>query len=344
MKIGLYDQYFDSFGGGERYILTLSSLLSAQHEVVLFWKNANFITLSEKRFNLNLSKIRLDTSLLNTTDIVGRINKSRSFDAIILLTDGSLPILFPRKLILHVQTPFSHMPHFWWKKFLYSSIICNSNFTLTNMDSQVKSKAKVIYPPVVTDWAKPANNRSKIILNVGRFTNGGNAKRQDILIEAWSLLAAKIDLKGWKLVLAGGLHKQDQEFFSFLKRKADGLNIVFYPNIESTELYTLYNSAAIYWHAAGYKQKDPMKMEHFGISIVEAMAGGCIPIIYDAGGSREIIENGVSGYLYNAIDELLTLTAAIIDQKNLHEMKKNIMRAASKYSLAEFYRLWNEVI
>ena len=33
--------------------------------------------------------------------------------------------------------------------------------------------------------------------------------------------------------------------------------------------------------------------EHFGITIVEAMAAGCVPIVHDSGGPREIVTNDV---------------------------------------------------
>jgi len=37
MKFGFYSPYLDTFGGGERYLLTLASNFSKNHDVDVFW-------------------------------------------------------------------------------------------------------------------------------------------------------------------------------------------------------------------------------------------------------------------------------------------------------------------
>ncbi len=43
-----------------------------------------------------------------------------------------------------------------------------------------------------------------------------------------------------------------------------------------------------------------MEGEHFGISIVEAMALGCLPIVHDSGGMREFVP---AQYRYTSIEQ-----------------------------------------
>ena len=57
LKIGLYNPYFDSFGGGERYMLTLGEYWSKRHDVSVFWDDNTIIATSQKRFKLDLSRV-----------------------------------------------------------------------------------------------------------------------------------------------------------------------------------------------------------------------------------------------------------------------------------------------
>lgn len=43
---------------------------------------------------------------------------------------------------------------------------------------------------------------------------------------------------------------------------------------------------------AAYSHDDPADHEHFGISIVEGMSAGCLPIAYCVGGAGDIIRPG----------------------------------------------------
>jgi glycosyltransferase involved in cell wall biosynthesis len=73
----------------------------------------------------------------------------------------------------------------------------------------------------------------------------------------------------------------------------------------------LYQAAAVYWHATGYGsdvQQQPAKQEHFGISTVEAMSAGAVPVVYSSGGQQEIVTDGVDGFLWNDVERLMSMT------------------------------------
>lgn len=106
----------------------------------------------------------------------------------------------------------------------------------------------------------------------------------------------------------------DGEYYAKLHSLAAQATIEFQPNIDFTQLVNLYSRASIYWHAAGFGETDPTKMEHFGISPVEAMAASCVPIVYNGGGLPEVIVSGESGYLWNNPEELIALTRQVIGQ------------------------------
>ena len=79
-------------------------------------------------------------------------------------------------------------------------------------------------------------------------------------------------------------------------------------NIPLSELKKLYARSALFWHFCGLHQSNPAHVEHFGMSTVEAMQNQCLPIVFDGGGQREIVENGISGYRFSNIRQLLDLT------------------------------------
>ena len=60
---------------------------------------------------------------------------------------------------------------------------------------------------------------------------------------------------------------------------ADRVKII--TNLRRKELREMLLNSKIYLH--------PTINEHFGISIVEAMSSGCIPIVHDSGGPKEFV-------------------------------------------------------
>ncbi len=311
MRIGFYNPYFDGLGGGERYTLVLASHWSTSHDVVLFWDDTEIINSAQKRFGIDLSRVKVVQNIFRGKNVLQKIALSRRYDLIFFLSDGSVPTSFARRNILHFQVPFEKVDANPFKMMRYQAIVCNSLFTKEHLDERVSKRAQVIYPPVPVDNRTP-RKKERLILSVGRFSE---AKKQNVLIDTFREGHARGVLHGWKLVLAGGLLDTDNAYFNALKLKATKLPVMFLPNISERQLIPIYGRASTYWHATGFGETDPKRMEHFGISTVEAMAAGCVPIVYDGGGLPEIIEHDSSGLLWNSIDELLTLTAGIINDQ-----------------------------
>jgi glycosyltransferase involved in cell wall biosynthesis len=63
-------------------------------------------------------------------------------------------------------------------------------------------------------------------------------------------------------------------------------------SVSVQEKVSLLRRAKVYLHT--------MPSEHFGVSIVEAMAAGCIPIVHDSGGPREFVP---SNWRYRDVEE-----------------------------------------
>jgi len=115
---------------------------------------------------------------------------------------------------------------------------------------------------------------------------------------------------------------------------------VLHPDLPFAELQDLYARAAIYWHASGYGQderRDPVKFEHFGITTVEAMAAGCVPVVINRGGQPELVTAGVDGALWETLDELMARTGEIIaDRATRERLAARAVTSAERFSEERF--------
>ena len=323
MKIGIYNPYFDSLGGGERYCLTLASHWSKKYEVEIFWDDKEILKKAENRFKIDLSRVKVVQNIFRGKNILKKAQKTRTYDLIFVLSDGSIPLSFAKYNILHFQSPF---PRAMGKTAInkiklgrYQAIVCNSDFTKQYIDREFGVDTQVIYPPVAVEQFSPAK-KEKIILTVGRFTAYSINKKQREMVQLFKRITKSLPL--WELRLVGGLLEQDRSYFEKVVKLTEGIPAYVFPNDPFGQLKDHYGRATIYWHAAGFSEdelKNPAAMEHFGITTVEAMAAGCIPIVYDGGGQREIVEDGKSGFLWRTPTELIEKTMNVIEDEELRE-------------------------
>src|SRR3989338_3886075 len=91
----------------------------------------------------------------------------------------------------------------------------------------------------------------------------------------------------------------------------------------------------MYWHNAGFgidENKHPEQVEHLGITPLEAMASGCITLCYNAGGSKELIADGETGFLFNNEEELFKKTISIVWNSQMQEyLRRNAKSYVSKH-------------
>ncbi len=344
MKIGFYSPYLDTLGGGERYVLTLASHWSAHHNVELFWNDSSIINSAQKQFNIDLSRAKVTRNIFRDTSVFKKLFITRQYDLIFFLSDGSIPSTLARYNILHFQMPFGKISYSGVKLSRYQAIVCNSQFTKDALDVRIGSRAVVIYPPVASiDGSR--TKKEKIILSVGRFSGFHTAKKQHILLEAFAKALESKRFAGWKLIFAGGLLPSDEEYFANLKRLARGLPVDLLPNVAHDALTDYYKRASLYWHAAGYGETDARWMEHFGISTVEAMSGGCIPVVFAGGGQQEIVDEGENGFLWRTMGELLEKTNNVIINKNIAAtLQKNAIEKSKQFSVSRFCDAYDGLI
>lgn len=347
MRIGIYSPYLDTAGGGEKYILKIAEILSLQSEVdILMDKHLSaigkdyIINRITALHGLDLSKVNfIQAPIGRGSNLLARIFFLRKYDWVFYLTDGSIFFSTAKRSVIHFQVPFEQAPTGVWGKIKLKTWdigLYNSIFTKEHIEKNWGIPGEVVYPPVDVNKFKLLK-KEKQILSVGRFFGFLKDKKHRFLIESFQKFSNDKSCDGWSLHLAGGLGQGDQQYLEELKDLAKGYKIQFYPNASLAEVIKLYGQSSIYWHASGYGETDPKKFEHFGITVVEAMSSGCIPVVVNKGGLKEIVTMNKTGYLWDTQEELLGFTKQLLTDKNLMEkIQKEGMKESQKFNQEVF--------
>ena len=239
-------------------------------------------------------------------------------------------VAWARRLVLHPRS----------RSFIesYDLVTANSRFTGENVAERWGVVAETMYPPCDlapgTDTTQP---RDRIILAVGRFQGRGDGaphKNQHVMVDAFSGLDDLIGA-GWELHLVGAAHGDEAEaYLDEVRAMATGLPVVIHPNASQRELAELQRRASLYWHAQGYDtdvRTRPEAQEHFGISTVEAMAAGAIPLVYATAGPREIVAPVNPDWTWNSLADLRLMTRALASQTDTAGYRAACVRRATDF-------------
>lgn len=192
--------------------------------------------------------------------------------------NGGFNILRRTKIFSDILIHYIRM----WDRQVSSRVdffITNSNFIAQKIKKYYQRDAKVIYPPVDTDFFvldNESGSKGKYFLAVSRFLP---YKKIDLVIEAFKKNGLNLKIVGY------GPQKK------YLKKIAkSSKNISFEGGVSREKLRTLYQNA----QALVFPQ-----VEDFGIAAAESIACGTPVLAYKKGGALEIIEEGASGMFFD---------------------------------------------
>ena len=230
----------------------------------------------------------------------------------------------------------------------YQAILANSMFTAHWIKQVWKKEAEVVYPPV--SLQVPEVEKRNVIVSIGRFVDSPNMKNHRQQLNAFAKLLGKIG-SGWELNLIGfcTCAPKAVTYLEELRRDAKDMPVNFVVNAERSEVLRHLAEAKLFWYTAGMSDANgttaPGKMEHFGIATVEAMLAGCVPLTPAHGGQVEIVEHGLSGYLYRNTEQLVEYSARLAgDQQLLDEMGRRAVDRGHVFNQTMFSQRLAQVV
>jgi glycosyltransferase involved in cell wall biosynthesis len=346
------------YGGGEYVAIAIANTLAQQnHEVVLFSADKINSKAIQNYFgeplHPNIQTIQQPTNFAprSLADFYQTIfhsyiakNKCR------FLIDAFSNCVYPWTQISYIHFPFLNrytfginfpylnrprlnqagtLPHVILEKNLidYDNrlVLANSRYTAGEIQRYSHKTAKVLYPPFPSNITAAAKDTTKnlqenLVVTVSRL----DANKQ---LERIPEIAAKSS-KDIKFAVIGRLYNQPMLDYLQVLVKKYGVEeqVKFYPNASAEQKTDLLRKAKIYLHT--------MEGEHFGISIVEAMAYGCVPVVHDSGGMREFVPPHLRySNLTQAVEKIASETADWSPVKTQESIE-----IASEFSLQKFSR------
>ncbi|MGE0881677.1 MAG: glycosyltransferase [Acidimicrobiia bacterium] len=228
----------------------------------------------------------------------------------------------------------------------YGTVASNSEFTREWVKRWCGRESDVLYPPVHMQRRAP---KDKTILSIGRFfdAESGHSKKQFELVQAFRKLVDS-GVRDWTLHFIGGCDRRNREYAAAVRREARGLPVAFHFNAPGEDLRDLVGKASIYWHGGGFgedESRTPERFEHFGISVVEAMSAGAVPVVFGAAGPREIVRSGTDGFHFRTLDELAARTRQLIEEPaTLARMATSCAERASYFGFERFEDRLNDLV
>ena len=327
-------------GGGGVYAVSLASALSRWHDVDLF-----FPTMVEREEIDRFISGRADgvhvkaDPIVSTTRLIGESRKALfdlSYDIVVVQSTHVPRAILNRRGYLLCEFPFQE--RLAWDDRVrlrgFSRIIANSAYTARWIERLWGRTAIVLHPPVAP--IAPKEKRPSI-LAVGRFLSGGRSKRQVEMVGMFRELYRR-GLREWDLHLAG--FAQDPAYVEQVRRAAAGLPVHVHAGADRAVLEELYATSSIFWHATGEgadPEREPGRMEHFGIVTAEAMSAGCVPVVFNGGGQPEIVSDESTGVLWQTFDECLEATWRLIyDRERRESFARQGIERANTFSFPVF--------
>lgn len=363
LSAGIYDPALFMAGGGQRYACALASMLQSECRVTFITHRAIAIGKLENWYGLDLNQCAVkviplpyyekrqhgfvDENFLpwfgpNPFEPVSRESKNHD----LFINANMLTKIVPQS---KTSVFICHFPDHPRSRYFaadrYTALVTSSEYGANWIQKKWGlAGAQCIYPPVDMETSPAA--KEPLILSVARFEHTGS-KNQLEMVRVFEALCREhpVEMQAWTLCLAGGTFEGNPYLERVNQRAKNNPRLRVMTNLPGEELKKLYARASIFWHACGLNTKDPARAEHFGMTTVEAMQNRCVPVVINKGGQREIVEQNMSGFLFDDSDGLTRGTLHLIqDIEKRSVMAENALRQSRIFAKTAFEKQWRELL
>jgi len=346
LKIGIIHGYVGGGGGTEKTLYSiLDALENSKHSITLY-------TFSKPK--IKSKKIKIKTILPLTIPFFGLyqramesklISKARNEDILIQASGGlGIPVVPTQKIIVYCHSDFSNelenpstkYKGIWsiYYKLYYNMLnkfvnnlsnpqiflASNSEFVHNSIKSKYDKDSEIIYPPVDLDEFDSKNKKNQII-SIGRFSEEKN-------FEFGIDVVSKLNLP--YQIIGNTKTNSNIHYYKTLKSKIKNLNleseIKLLKNVDRSDLVMCLNYSKVYFHCS---------KETFGISVVESIAAGCIPIVPNSSAHKETVPFEELRYKENDFSDAQNKIEKAISGE-LDFIKKPLQDSIKKFSKEKF--------
>lgn len=240
---------------------------------------------------------------------------------------------------------FEVLKYGYWNLMKNSVVITNSEFSRRAI---VKAfgldDVRILSPPIDIETFR----------NNALMTNGGGDDRKRDIILVISRIAphkkienaikvAKI-LKdnniGRGMKIVGNLYTYFLDYYSDLKQMVIDLSLTDYITFEANasldKLLSIIRESRVYFH--------PMVGEHFGMSVIEAIAAGLIVVVPNEGGVTEFVPQEFQYSTIQQAAEIIMYVFNNVHKTELMEITRDIDEFSNSHYITGFQTILNELV
>ncbi len=255
----------------------------------------------------------------------------------------------PRQRIAHHYPWLLRAPRDFSFLDSYDVVMANSEYTRGWIRRMWSAESDVLFPPIQVQKLHPAAEREKTVVTVGRFfaPGLGHAKRQQEMVTFFADASRAGRLPGWRMYVVGGMEDSQRGYVEQVRAAGRDVPVEVITNAPRARVEELLSTASVFWSATGYggdEESMPWAAEHFGMTTVEAMAGGCVPVVIDMAGQKEIVREGVDGYRWSTPEQLVERTAQVAADGELRaRLAASAVERAQQFSETAFADRWHAI-